>query len=167
MDLGSALIGAIAIILCAIPFIVMIRDRKRKEKALHQALVEDAKQYNCEISQYETFGNFAIGLDENKAVVFYHHQSKAQGLGIPIYLKEMASCIVVKKYRNISDSEGYKKVLDRLELLFTPKLKSAAEIRLQFYNAEESAHLNEELLASEKWAALINAQIKPAMKKAA
>lgn len=70
LDFGTLAIGVLAILACILPFALDYRSRKNKENYLLQPLKKIAQQQNCQISEYETGRNFAIGIDKAKKVSF-------------------------------------------------------------------------------------------------
>ena len=62
--------------------------------------------------------------------------------------------------RTVHQSSGDIKVTDRIELVFRFLNPGVAERAIEFYSVEESLDLRDELLLAEKWAGLINANIK-------
>jgi len=160
MDLGSAIIGAVAIIICALPFVMMSRSRKKREKAFLQSLSKIATQNNCQINQHEIFGNFAIGIDETKNFVFFFRQVKDNEIEQLVDLSEIQSCKVINTSRNFKNKDGNQKVIDKLELSFTPTAKNKPEIKMEFFNADVNIQLYGELQSIEKWSKLINDRLK-------
>ncbi len=71
MNLDNIIIAAIAITICVVPFILMDRSRKKKQKRTLQSLINLANQKNCNISKYEICGDFIIGIDEIERFVFF------------------------------------------------------------------------------------------------
>ncbi|MEP2279625.1 hypothetical protein, partial [Maribacter sp.] len=69
MDLGVTAIGLASVALCAMPFVVTNRSRKIKEKQMMSSLNDIANKHNCQISEHEIFGHYAIGVDAKKKFV--------------------------------------------------------------------------------------------------
>lgn len=156
MDLGSAIIGAVAIIICALPFVMMSRSKKKREKIFLQSLSEIATKNNCQITQHEIFGSFAIGLDESKSFVFFYKKMPGKEEEQSIDLGEIQNCKVINTSRTINNKEGNQKVIDKLELSFSPAAKNKPGIKLEFFRSDVSVHLDGELQSIEKWSKLIN-----------
>ena len=153
MDFGTVLVGSVCIALCAMPFVLTTRGRKKREKALVMSLKNLAKNENSEITQYETCGNYAIGIDEVKKIVFFQLQSKE------ITKYEIINLATIKKCRiaNISNTvSGGDKIIEKLNLHLTPIVKSKEDIILEFYNADLSFQLSGELQSIQEWNTLIN-----------
>ncbi|MCI2228158.1 hypothetical protein MC378_03185 [Polaribacter sp. MSW13] len=152
MDLGTIIIGVVGITLCAIPFVVTNRIKKKKEKELLNSLQEIAKQNDCEISDYETCGCYAIGIDTpKKAISFVSRTDEG-------YLKQQfvdLSTIKKCEIANISRSSSGNSI-DKLNLNFTPIAKNSANSILEFYNSKINYQLSGEYQSIEKWNKLIN-----------
>ncbi|WP_111709411.1 hypothetical protein [Lutibacter citreus] len=153
MDLGTALIGIISTTVCAIPFVITTRSRKKNEKALISSLKELAKKQDSEITQYETCGNYAIGIDETKNFVFFQLKNKN------VIKEQFIDLATIKKCKlaNYSSSNSYNdKEIEQLNLDFIPINKNQSNILFEFYNSEESFQLSGELQSIQKWNKLIN-----------
>lgn len=157
MDLGSALMGAIAIIICVLLYILLNRNKKKREKLFLQPLLKMAAQNNCQIHKHEIFGNFAIGMDETKNFVFFHKLANDEVIEQSVDLGEIQSCKVINTSRMLKSRDGgSQKVIDRLQLSFIPLTKTKPGIKMEFFNSEVSIRLNGELQLIEKWSKLIN-----------
>jgi hypothetical protein len=160
MDLGSTIIGVVIIIICALPFIMINRSRKKREKQFLQSLSKIAAYNNCKIDQHEIFGYFSIGIDETKKNVFFSRQTKDKMEEQSIDLNEIQNCKVINTSRTFKNNNGNQRVIDKLELSFIPTAKNTSEITLEFFNADESLQYSGELQSIEKWSELINSQLK-------
>lgn len=161
MDLGSVIIGAIAIIICALPFAMMSIGRKKSEKIFLKSLSEMATRNNCRLSQHDLLGIFAIGIDETKGFVFFYRQTKDSEIEQIVDLSEIQSCKVINKSRSFKNKAGNQKVIERLELSFIPIVKTKPEIKMEFFNADVGVQLNGELQSIDKWSKLINDRLVP------
>ena len=163
MDFGTAIVGAIAILLCALPFIMMNRTRSKRKKQFLNSLSKIASTKDSKIDHHEVFGTFAIGLDESKNMVFFSRSKNEQFEEQFIDLHEIESCQVINTNRTFRSSDGVQKVIDRLELNLTPIVKTKPEIKLEFFNADVSLQLYDELLSIELWARRIGERLKNKM----
>ena len=71
MDLGSALVGLIIIVICVVPFVIMSQGKKRTDNQKLASLEHVAKEQNCSISHHDICGDFVIGFDERRKHVFF------------------------------------------------------------------------------------------------
>ncbi|MBD1263047.1 hypothetical protein HZY62_20820 [Maribacter polysiphoniae] len=160
LDLGSVIVGAIILIVCILPFILIGRSRKKREKHFLQSLSNIANQHNCQINQHEIFGTFAIGMDKVHNAVFFCRQFKDEMIEQYVDLTKIKNCKVINTGRTLKSKDGQKKVTDKLELGFSPSVKDKPEVKWEFFNADINFQPNGELLSMENWSKTINNRIK-------
>lgn len=148
MDFGIAVIGIVCVALCAMPFVITNRIRKKRENQLLQALRQLAKQENSEITQHEICGNYAIGIDENRNLLFFQLNATNEPRQQIVNLSNVVACNLVR--RNLQNQ-----TIRQLSLALTPRDKQQTDIVLDFYSVEWSFQLNGELQSIEKWNDLI------------
>ncbi|MCB9360919.1 MAG: hypothetical protein H6587_05845 [Flavobacteriales bacterium] len=156
LDLGTAISGGIFIVLCILPFALMYIKRKKNEKQFLQSLLTIAKQQNCQISQYDVFGVFGIGIDQTKNVVFFYRKTKDITYECFANLSAIKSCEII----NTSSIESTQKIIEKLELRFYPVAIDQQIIKMEFFNRTSNIQLCGELQLIEKWSAIINNQLK-------
>lgn len=153
MDLGTTIIGLICIVICAIPFVLTVRGKKKKEKQLLSSLKDLAKQQNCDISEYEVCGFYAIGVDKTKNFAFFSFKKKELTKQQFVDLSTIKSC----KIANIGKSTSKNgKVIERLNLNFSPNDENRSNTAFEFYNVDVNYQLCGELESIKKWNSLIN-----------
>lgn len=160
MDLNSAITGAIAILICFLPFVMITRSRKKKEKLFLKSLSDFAIQNNCQIDQREVFNSFAIGMDEAQNFVLFYSKTKDREIAQFVDLGKIQSCKVSNTNRTYKNKEGDHKVIDKLELNFIPTARNQPAVTMEFFNPEVSLQLSGELQSIEKWSKLINDRLK-------
>lgn len=154
MDLGTTIIGIICVAICAMPFILTNRSRKKKVKQQLLSLKDLAKQQNCDITQHEICGNYAIGIDQSKNFVFFQLKSSREEIKQQfVDLSAVKDCNIVNINRSTTNNS---KIIERLELHLTPKDKNKPGIVLEFYNNELSYQFSGEMQSIEKWGKLVN-----------
>ncbi len=162
-DLGSTLIGALIIVICTIPFIIMGKSRNKKAKQLLNSLHNNASQHNCQITQHEVFGDFAIGMDKEHNALFFARRLKDSEEKQFVDLSKIKNCEIINSGRTIRTKNGNKNgthtIIDRLELGFTPIVKNEPEIKWEFFNADINYQPNGELIAMRQWSKNINEQL--------
>lgn len=159
MDQGSAIVGAILIAICIVPFILMSRGSRKKKKRMLQALTESAKQHNGQLSQHEFCGDFVIGFAEDINSVFFIKQKNEEAISQVADLSKIQSCQAVKRTRTIKNKGGNVRITERVELNFIPKDKSKDEINFELYT-EENMQLSGELQLVDEWSKQINDRLK-------
>lgn len=156
LDLGTAIIGGITMLVIVVPIYMMMRERKKKEKLILRSLLEIATQKKCTIDHHEILGTNAIGIDENNQMVFFYRQTEDQIIEQFVDLKAVEDCKVVTTHRTISNKGVKEKLLERLDLRFVPSVQGESEIKFEFFNADDNVQLNGELQSAEKWSQLIH-----------
>lgn len=152
IDFGTLLVGSITVAVCAIPFVLTIGGRKKREKQLMRSLTAMAERHNCQVGQHEFCGNYALGMDEAGRFVFFHKQVKQQMEERAIDLLDIKAC----KPTNIGRKVAGDRVVERLGLEFVPADTKKPEIFLELYNNDHSFQLSGELQSMERWAKLVN-----------
>lgn len=153
MDLETALIGLICIFVCAIPFVLTSRGRRKKEKLLLMSLKNLAEEKLGKITQHEVCSNYAIGIDETKNFVFFQLRNEEETKAQFIDLSKIKKCSVLNIGNTASNSE---RIIEQLNLELIPIDKKETKTVLNFYNSEQSFQLSGEFQSIEKWNLLIN-----------
>ena len=156
-DIGIDIIGAIFSIIAILPIVMLIVNKKKREKKVLQSLSKIAAQNNCQIDQSETLGNFAIGIDKSKNFAFFYKQD--QEITQSVNLNEIQNCKVIKTIRTFKNKDGNQKEIEKLELSFIPIGKNNPEITFEFFNINVNSQLYGELQSIEKWSRLINERV--------
>jgi len=159
MNIGTAVIGALGIAICASPFVLDARSRKKRENNFLQSLSDIASQHDAKLDEKELAINFAIGLDVEKMLLFFVRKTNGQLLAQHIDLCKISSCKVLKTSRTVKFKGGDQQVIDRLELGLISAGKHIKEIKLEFFNSNVSLQLFEEIQSIENWSKLINKMI--------
>lgn len=153
MDLGTIIIGIICIAICVLPFVLMSRNKKKKEKELLTSLKDFAKQHDSEITQHEIAENFAIGLDNSKNTICFLQKTKQEVNLQFVDLNTIKNCEISTINRTLTKNETE---VDRLNLKLNNIDKNKPSVMLEFYNADVSFQLSNEYDIIENWNKLIN-----------
>lgn len=157
MDLGSALVGFIVMLICCVPFVLMGIAGKQKEKHGYRSLIEKAAQYHCHITQYDIMGNTVIGLDRDHLALFFQKTAKHSHEITHIDLITIRSCRVSTKEQRYASKGKEERLIDRLELVLMPKDEERHEIRLVFFDSGETFQVyHGEIAKAKNWASTIN-----------
>ncbi|TLP80236.1 hypothetical protein [Maribacter sp. ACAM166] len=157
MELGIAAIGITCVALCAMPFVLTNRNTKNKEKLVLMSLKDVAKQHDCEITEYEIFGHYAIGIDNvTKSVCFILNTRKVIKQQF-VNLSTVNNCEITNVSRSLAQKG---KIIDRLNLNLSPIDKNKPDTVLEFYDADVNYQLSGELQSIEKWNKLIKNMLK-------
>ena len=162
MDLGTAILGMVAIAICVLPLIWLHRIQKKAANTLLFALTEFASKHHAALSTHEVHRDFAIGMDESKACVFFIKKSKDEDIATAIDLSEIKTCKVINTNMSFNTHDGVRKVIEKLELSFIPAVESKSTVNLELYDMDKNVQLSGELQLIERWADRINEWLKSA-----
>lgn len=155
-NLGSALFGAIIILICIFPFIILSRSRRKKKGKKLKILSKMASENGGKIDHFEFVGNLSIGVDKTNKFLYFHNSVNDADISKTIDLNKIQRSRVINKSRIMRNEDGGQKIIDRLELGFTPISKNKPEIKLEFYDSDISIRLYGELESIKKWSELVN-----------
>lgn len=156
MDTGTIIIGAIFVVLCFAPFILMGGSTKRRNKKLGQGLQEIAIRHNGKVTSYECCGDFAIGLDEVSGFAFFYKKTKDKEVSKFVNLAEIRECKAINSGRTIKSAEGDYKSLDKLEIIFVPNPEKNSDMIWELYNMDDNMQQRGEVPFASLWAEKIN-----------
>lgn len=160
MDLGTAIVGLIVVLICVIPFVIFSIKRKRKEKRIIQSLNNIASEDGSTISQYEIWNDNIIGIDDNSTCIYAVCKLKEHVQVTAIHLSGIQRCRISKVSRNVFTNGVNATVIEKLELVFENKDNNKPNQTIEFYNVENNkSTLMGELQLIEKWYVKINAKI--------
>ena len=150
----------IFILICIILFVIINGNKKKKTKQFLQPLNDLAEKENCKVSTYDIWNNSVIGIDDATNRVFVIRKINDSEISQKINLAEIFRCKVVEVSRTSGPKEGNIKAFDRIDLVFSNKDKSKADVIVEFYNANtDRLTLTGELQLAEKWCVLINNKV--------
>tara|TARA_R110000868_G_scaffold243515_1_gene499525 strand:- start:621 stop:1112 length:492 start_codon:yes stop_codon:yes gene_type:complete len=160
MDQGSTIIGLIILALCIIPFIIIRRNKIKRERLMLKSLTDLANLHNCKINEHELCGDYAIGIDKLKNYLFFYKKMKDKETTQFINLESINSCKILNSSRTIKNKQEKYHVIDRLSLSLKPNLEHKKEQILEFFNSDYNSQTYGELQSIEKWLKLVNLQLK-------
>ena len=160
MDTGSAIIAAVVVIICTMPFIVMHYNMVKKDNKMLRLLKEMAERQKCKIIQSEFCGDFVIGLDEGGHFVFFVKQKQDKVISAFVDLSEIQTCQPIKNTRLVKTNGGTSVIIERMELCFIPIKKNKAEAKFEIYDEDLNIQLSGELQLLDKWSEQINDLLK-------
>ena len=160
MDSGTIIIAILFILVCSIPFIIMGRNSKKREKQFLRTLVEIARKNNSKLSDHDFLTHAAIGIDDGANMIFFVKKVNNIETHQLVTLHEIQKCNLITAARNANNEDGFFKIIEKLELAFEHRDKRKADTILEFYNADYSSPtLTGELQLAEKWRKIINDKI--------
>jgi hypothetical protein len=157
---GTIITAILFLLVCSIPFILLGRNARKREKQFLNMLTAVAEKNNCSISQHNFWGHAAIGIDEAAQMVFFTKKTPEMETGQRLSLHEIQKCRVINTSRTERNDGGNFTITDKLELAFAPKDRNKTETAFTFYDAtHDGANLTGELQLAEKWCRIINDKI--------
>ncbi len=160
MDAGTVIMGVVAIATFVLPFLWLSNVRKKAEKKILTSLTDFAAGHNSNISRSEILGDMAIGLDEQSNRLFFYKKSGDAAVKQHVELAAIKNCEVIKTSRPFSDNDGMHKVIEKLDLSFSPAAGNQPAIVLEFYDANKTIQLTGELQLVERWAKWVDERLK-------
>lgn len=160
MNLEIMLVGMVILAICIFPFVLMGMSKKKKAKALINALNGFATKHQCNISEHEAGGDYIFGLDVQKKVIFFYKNAHHKISIEKIELAQVKHCSAVTSGSEVKTSDGSKKLTDKIELVFTMTANDMPEIRWTLFDMQYEMVLFEEYQFAERWAARVNKLIK-------
>lgn len=160
IDLGTIIIGIVFILICITPLIIMHINKIRKNNKMLHLLAENAEKNNCKISQYEFYGDFVLGKDNEKDFVFFLKQNSSETTFQSVDLNEIQACKVAEKARSVKNNKDSTSIIEKLELCFIPKNKDKGETKFELFNELNNVQLTGELQLADKWSKQINTSLR-------
>jgi hypothetical protein len=157
--MSTILIGTFVVALFILPFFLVGIGKNKEKKHLKDALSKIAEENKCNISISDYWADSAIGLDEHNNHLFFVHTYNGKEMVQHLFLHNYRGCTVKNFSRNIKDSDGDHRAIDKLELELTPVERGKPIERLEFFNSEGNKLHSNELLATEKWRDIINKRV--------
>lgn len=155
IDLGSAIIGVIIVIIATLPFVMMSRSKTKKEKKLHQKLVDLALQKSSKINNYQALQHLAIGLDTDNHYVFFCDTQDQISIENTVDLSKIKQVNLIKDKENKKDSQKIK----RVGLRFIPMSKDDKAEFFEFFNDDKNPQVFREIQMAEKWVDILQKQL--------
>jgi len=158
MEFGTAIAGTIIVALCVVPFALMQRKLKQKERHFFNGLLDLAKIDNNAVSEFDFLTDFSIGLDDSRNYLLFFRDSHGVVESFRIDLREVKDCKLINVGRMV-DSKSPRKVVDKLQLQISYLDQQRPISTLRFYDSDVNMQQNGELLLINKWAAIVKEKI--------
>lgn len=160
MDISVIIIGSILVALTVLPMVFISRSRKQKARLYLQKLTTAALAQNREVSLHDISGRIIMGMDQKAKALFYLKPEQEAAEIQSIDLNAIAACKVFKVTRTVGENGSQQSYLGQVGLRFIPRKKAEAESRWVLYDSDEDMQLSGELQFAEKWAGLIDNELK-------
>ncbi len=157
MSLSLIIVSALCLLLFLLILVLTSNNKKKKQSKFLDPLNSLAESANCKISQYDIWNDSVIGIDNTRNFVFAIRKTIDNEASVAINLAEIFRCKISEVSRTTGPKEGNFIAFDRIDLVFTCKDKSKADVVVEFYNANtDRLTLTGELQLAQKWCMLVN-----------
>ncbi len=119
MDLGTTITVLVILLIGVIPFALMNRSNKKREREFLEALNKLAEENSSKISSHDIWSNSAIGMDEITNMLFFTIKAKGSQTVEQINIADIQKCKLINTSRNFSNNGVNSKIIDKLALVFT------------------------------------------------
>jgi len=156
MNLGTIIIGAIAVAICFLPFFLMNSGKKKRDRQLIQSLNDFAAKSNCSISKTDIWYNAAIGLDEKNKVLFFLKKENDKESIKEIKLSEIQNAKILKNSKPYGKKNNESILIEHIGLALSSGDKNKPDIVLTFYSSISNRQIHTEFQLAEKWEKNVN-----------
>jgi hypothetical protein len=155
MELTTVAFGLLVAAICIVPFVLISRNKRRKEKTFIDLITSLAAKSNGKIDEYDRWNTTIIGIDHSGFNLFFCRTGAPAELQKAIPLSDVLSCNVESEKRTIK-AENYD-VIEKIGLRIAFRDARTSATLLPFYDAGyDSLTVVEELNLAEKWSKKIN-----------
>jgi hypothetical protein len=159
MDLQTAILAVVTIAVSLSPFFISSLLSKRKANALLSKLQEAARSVGSSVQEHEACGNFIIGIDQSKKMLFFMRKGGELPQVQTINLDKVLQCKKVHEARTVKDGVSQYTVVDRVGLHFVFRDPSVLDVYLEFFKVEADIKPSGELQCMEKWHGIIKGKL--------
>jgi hypothetical protein len=160
MDFISSIIGIGFLSILIVPLVWAHFSQKKKDTLFYDQYTKVAHEHGITVGTRELWNhNQCIGLDEHAHQLFYFRQLENDAEYKQINLAEFIKCDVVIQHKIFFVDNKESQIINQVDLVFRPLRSKQPEVKIAFYNGDESLQLNNELLLANKWSSLVNDHI--------
>jgi hypothetical protein len=150
METGMIVTTTILIVICTVPFILIIGSTKKKEKQIKNALKAGVAKNNGTLTDCSININFALGLDSKAKQIYYYKKTPEVEFLQKINLNTVKTCEITKDTKRIRNGKSNYEKICRVALLFTSKKGQVIE-QFELFNYDDSSQLSGELALADTW----------------
>lgn len=155
MDFTTIIIGLIVIGSFAVPVFLLERQKANKEKVFVKNFYKKAKAQGVEVSEFEKWGNYILGIDALSNRIYYVNGATE----IVFALENIRICEKSVVKRKVKTKSGNNDFIDKLSLTFFEFGNEKPTYKLDFFIAEDKS-LTNEIAIMEKWYIIIEKALK-------
>jgi hypothetical protein len=161
METSSTFIGLILICLIILPLTIIYFSNQKKTKKSFAILSSFAFEHESTISVHEFWRNHGIGFDKYSDKLFFISEDNGFSKKQLVDLSNKIECQVYKNYIGIETASGMQQVLEKVGITIKERISTGKDILIDFYDyARDGANINFEIKLAEKWAEIINSDLK-------
>lgn len=146
MDFITIIIGLIVIGSFAVPVFLLERQKANKENIFIRNFHKKAKEKGVEISEFERWGEYTIGIDTFSNRIYYTNSSRE----VVVDLENVRCCEKIITKRKVKTKNGSNDFIDKMSLDFFQFGNEKSTFSLDFFIAEDKS-LTKERAILEKW----------------
>lgn len=151
MDTSLVIISVLVVIAVFGPIYFINHTGNSDRKKLVREFNNLAKQYELSISEFEAWGDKAIGFDAVAKQLLYVRKLEAEFHHEIISLAEVSKCEPVVKYKFLKSKNGNSQILEEAFLSFNLKKSGNSSPQIFFFDQETETMPNLEEKRLEKW----------------
>ncbi|MDX5326942.1 MAG: hypothetical protein LPK80_11860 [Bacteroidota bacterium] len=155
MELGTAIIGLIVLTATFLPFVIIHRNKGKKDHESLVQLTRIAFANRSDIAQWDKVMNLSLGISSDNRYLFYVRKEGDQWTERWVELENIETCQSNTIRRPVQGKAEKDSVIERLELVLAPINRSGNIIRLEIFDAQKSLQIYEEYNLLKKWEGLI------------
>lgn len=159
MDLQTAILAAATIVVSLSPFFIYSFVTKQKAKNLLAKLQDVAHSAGSSIQDYEPCGNFIIGIDNQKKMLFFLRKVPENQKPQVINLDKVLQCKKIHEARTVSDGSSQYTSVERIGLHFVFRDPSVLDIQLELFKIDVDIKPTGELQCMEKWHDIVKSML--------
>ncbi len=160
MDQDTAVMTAIIIALCTLPFAFIYFKQKAAEKGLLSKIKGLAAAHGGSIHISRCEAGMAIGIDTKAGQLYFCTAAELGGRCTQLSLDDYSQCRPYKLTSTRGRGADRHEVIEKLGLALQPRLKAQSDTLLLIYDADEISHLGSHIEIMETWTALVQAHLK-------
>lgn len=155
MELGTAIIGLIVLTATFLPFVIIHRNKGKKDHEFLVQLTRIAFANRSDIAHWDKVMDLSLGISSDNRYLFYVRKEGDQWTERWIDLETIESCTSNTIRRSVQGKAGKDSVIERLELVLIPIKTSKDPIHLEIFDAQKSLQITEEFNLLKKWEGMI------------
>lgn len=157
MSTTTFIITGIVFLLFIAIYINSVYRKKKKENRFLGHLSRLSGSNHRNITPYDIWHHSVIGMNDSAAELYFIKNSSDDQTFQKVQLSDFQRCWVNEVSRTVTIKESIIKVVEKVELIMTNKVKNKPDTVIEFYNQEtDRLDLFGELQLAEKWCKLLN-----------